>query len=221
MKKNLGIWNLEPGTSSRLTRRGNLAIIAAITLLPAALPAQSIWRDDAKPMFSDKRGVAVGDILTIVVQENTTTSKDNKTATSKQSAVDASIASFLYSPAASGLLTKAGQMPAMKFSSKNDFNGGGTVANSEKMIARIAVKIVDVLPNNNLVVEGKRETSFSGEKQTIVLRGMVREPDVMANNTVYSYNVADATIQIVSKGQLSDSQNKGWFTRIWDKVSPF
>jgi flagellar basal body L-ring protein FlgH len=50
---------------------------------------------------------------------------------------------------------------------------------------------------------------------------MVREPDVMANNTVYSYNVADATIQIVSKGQLSDSQNKGWFTRIWDKVSPF
>ncbi|MBC8094423.1 MAG: flagellar basal body L-ring protein FlgH [Akkermansiaceae bacterium] len=193
----------------------------SIVLLPATGLSQSIWRDDAKPMFSDKRGTSVGDIITIVVQENTTTSKDNKTATSKQSAVDASIASFLYSPAASGLLTKAGQMPAMKFSAKNDYNGGGTIANSEKMIARIAVKVLDVLPNKNLVIEGKRETSFSGEKQTMVLRGIVREADVQGNNTVFSYNVADATIQIIGKGQLSDSQRKGWFTRVWDKVSPF
>jgi len=172
-------------------------------------------------MYSDKRGTAVGDIITIVVQENTTTSKDNKTATSKQSAMDASIASFLYSPAASGLLTKGGQLPAIKMSSKNDFSGGGTIANTERMIARVAVQVIDVLPNRNLIVEGKRETSFSGEKQTVVLRGVVRENDVLANNTVFSYNVADATIQIVSKGTISDTQRKGWFSRIWDKVTPF
>ncbi len=209
---------MKPGTA---TRRAAILLALGLALIPSVALPQSIWRDDAKPMFSDKRGTTVGDIITIVIQENTTTSKDNKTATSKQAAVDASIASFLYSPAASGLLTKAGQMPAMKFSSKNDFSGGGTVANSEKMIARIAVKVVDVLPNKNLVIEGKRETSFSGEKQTMVLRGVVREADVQGNNTVFSYNVADATIQIIGKGQLSDSQRKGWFTRIWDKLSPF
>jgi flagellar L-ring protein precursor FlgH len=192
-----------------------------LAMIPATASAQSVWRDDARPMFSDKRGTGAGDIITIIVQENTTTSKDNKTATSKQAAVDASIASFLYSPAASGLLTKGGQMPAMKFNSKNDFSGGGTVANTERMIARIAVKVVDVLPNKNLVIEGKRETSFSGEKQTMILRGIVREADVQGNNTVFSYNVADATIQIIGKGQISDSQRKGWFTRIWDKVTPF
>lgn len=204
-----------------LRRLSLLALSLAVLPSVSVTQAQSIWRDDSKTMFSDKRGAGVGDILTIVVQENTTTSKDNKTATSKQAAVDASIASFLYSPAASGLLTKAGQMPAMKFSSKNDFNGGGTIANSEKMIARIAVTVIDVLPNRNFIVEGKRETSFSGEKQTVVLRGVVREADVLANNTVFSYNVADATIQIVSKGTISDSQRKGWFTRIWDKLTPF
>ncbi|HYG21185.1 MAG TPA: flagellar basal body L-ring protein FlgH [Verrucomicrobiae bacterium] len=205
----------------RARRHLNSLAVAALLAGPCVVPAQSIWQDRATPMYSDKRGTAVGDIITIVVQENTTTSKDNKTATSKQSAMDASIASFLYSPAASGLLTKGGQLPAIKMSSKNDFSGGGTIANTERMIARVAVQVIDVLPNRNLIVEGKRETSFSGEKQTVVLRGVVRENDVLANNTVFSYNVADATIQIVSKGTISDTQRKGWFSRIWDKVTPF
>ena len=66
----------------------------------------------------------------------------------------------------------------------------------------------------------KRETAFSGERQTITLRGIVRAEDVTFNNTVLSYNVADATIQIVGKGTVSDSAKKGWFNRIWDKINP-
>jgi flagellar L-ring protein FlgH len=83
------------------------------------------------------------------------------------------------------------------------------------------VRVIDVLPNRNLVIEGTRETSFGGETQTAVLRGVVRTEDVAANNTIFSYNVADATISYVSKGVVSDSQRKGWFTRIWDKITPF
>ena len=88
-------------------------------------------------------------------------------------------------------------------------------------MAHIAVKVIDVLPNRSLVVEGKRETSFSGEKQTIVLHGLVRAEDVASDNTVLSYNIADATIQIIGKGTVSSTQNKGWFTRIYDFVNPF
>jgi flagellar L-ring protein precursor FlgH len=88
-------------------------------------------------------------------------------------------------------------------------------------VAHVAVKIMDVLPNHNLVIEGRRETSFSSEHQTIVLRGIVRPEDIGADNTVLSYNVADATIQIAGKGTVSDTQRKGWFTQIWDKVNPF
>ena len=199
-----------------------IALVLSFLIFPTMLVADSLWRDDAsKPMYADKRAVGIGDILTIIVQESTTTSKDNNTKTSKQSGMDASISSFLYSPAASGLLTKGGQMPALKYSSKNDFTGGGAINNSEKLLGRIAVRVVDVLPNRNLVIEGSRETAFSGEQQTIVLRGVVRPEDVAANNTLYSYNVADATIRFVSKGALSDSQKKGWFNKIFDKLSPF
>lgn len=197
-----------------------IALCAALT--PAAASAQSLWRDDvSRPMYADKRATSVGDIVTIAVQENTTASKNNKTATSKANSMDASISSFFYSPGASSLLTKAGQLPALKYSAKNDFSGGGTIDNSEKIIAYVAARVIDVLPNRNLIIEGRRETAFSGEQQTIVLRGVVRIDDIAANNTVFSYNVADASIHIISRGTITDTQRKGWFTRIWDKLTPF
>jgi flagellar L-ring protein precursor FlgH len=81
--------------------------------------------------------------------------------------------------------------------------------------------VIDRLPNHNLVVQGTRRTAFSGETQDAVLRGIVRPEDIAANNTVFSYNVADATITFVSKGTVSNNQKKGWFTRLWEKVTPF
>ena len=172
-------------------------------------------------MYADKRASRVGDLITIVVQESTTANKDDTTSTSKAASLDAAITAFLYSPAASGLLTKGGQLPALKYNSANSFSGGGTIKNSEQIVAQVTVRVIDVLPNGNMMVEGTRETSFAGEKQNIVLRGIVRPEDVASNNTVFSYNVADAKIQIIGKGAITDSQRKGWFTKIWDKISPF
>jgi flagellar L-ring protein precursor FlgH len=83
------------------------------------------------------------------------------------------------------------------------------------------VRVIDVLPNQNLVIEGKRQTSFGGETQDIILRGIVRPADITANNTVFSYNVADATIKFSGKGAVSETQRKGWFTRVWEKLTPF
>jgi flagellar L-ring protein precursor FlgH len=195
---------------------------ACAALLPAVAGAQSLWHDDvSKPMYADRRGTGVGDILTIVIQENTTANKNNETKTERSSSLDAAITAFLYSPGASSALTKGGKLPAMAFNSDHKHDGSGSISDSESIVAHIAVKIVDVLPNRNLVVEGKRETSFSGEKQTIVLHGIVRADDVASDNTVLSYNVADATIQIIGKGVVTDSQKKGWFNRVWDKINPF
>lgn len=189
---------------------------------PFAAKADSLWQaSEPKSMFADKKAGAVGDILTIVVQETSTASKDRNTQTSKKSGIDASIATFLYSPAASGLLTHKGQLPAISAAQNNSFQGGGTVSSDEKIIAMIPVRVVDVLPNHNLIVEGTRETEFGGETQKAVLRGSVRIEDIAPNNTVYSYNVADATIKFIGKGPISDNEKRGWFTKIWDKLTPF
>ena len=198
-------------------------VILAAVWLPVVASPQSLWRDDAsRSMFADKRAAGVGDIITIIVSETSTASKNNETKTEKNSSLSAAITSFLYPPSASsGLLMHNGQMPAMNYNSDLKHDGSGSISDSETVVAKIAVRIVDALPNGNFIVEGKRETAFSGEHQTIVLHGVVRGADVASDNTVYSYNVADATISIVGRGTVTDSQNKGWFTRIWDKLNPF
>jgi flagellar L-ring protein precursor FlgH len=187
------------------------------------LGADSLFKDDAASIsiFADKKAHRVGDIVTVIIQENNGATRNNNTTTARTSSVDSSISSFLYPAGASGLLTKSGQLPAMSLSGKNSFNGGGQINNVETITAQLAVKVIDVLPNGNLVVEGRRQTAFSGEKQDAILRGTVRFDDISSTNTVYSFNIADPSIQFISHGAVTDSQKRGWFTTIWDKVSPF
>jgi flagellar L-ring protein precursor FlgH len=198
------------------------SILIALCALPMcfqnSLPAQSLWRDDtSRSQFADKRAAGVGDILTIIVQEISSANKNNETKTEKSSSWTAAVSSFLFP----GFAQYKGSTPAVSYNSDLKHDGSGAINNSETIVAQVAVKVMEVLPNHNLMIEGKRETSFSGEHQTIVLHGIVRPEDVTCTNTVLSCNVADATIQMVGKGTVTDTQRKGWFTRILDKVIPF
>lgn len=186
-----------------------------------AARADSLVPLNAKPLYADKKGVSVGDIITVVVQENTSSSKDNSTSTSKQTDLDAKLETFFYSPGASGLLTKGGQLPALKLNSKSGFDGGGSMSNSEKITTRVAVQVIEALPNQTLIVEGRRKTKINGESSDIVLRGVVRAQDISAANTVFSYNILNPEIQIVDKGLLRENQRPGWFKRVWDRFAPF
>ncbi|MFT4692364.1 MAG: flagellar L-ring protein precursor FlgH [Limisphaerales bacterium] len=199
-----------------------LVIVLAFHLVAASAGAASLWHaETSRGIISDQSGNAVGDIITIIIQETSSTTKDKNTKTAKKSATDMSIQSFLFAPQASSLLNRAGNFPAVKYGTSKSFDGGGAIKNSEQMTARIAVRVIDKLPNGNLVIEGRRMTSFSEELQEMVLRGVVRKADVSANNTVFSYNIADANISFISKGSLSTEQKKGWFTKFFDKVTPF
>ena len=183
--------------------------------------ADSLVKPAARSMFADKRGVGMGDIINVVVQESTTSSKDNSMKTSKKSDLDAKLETFFYSPTASGLLTKEGQMPAIKFNSSSGFDGGGSLNNTERITARVAVQVMDVLPNQVLLIEGRKQTKINGETSDVVLRGSVRMQDVTAGNTVFSFNVLNAEIQIMDKGLLRENQRPGWFKRLWDRFAPF
>jgi flagellar L-ring protein precursor FlgH len=192
-------------------------------LLPAAgwftaVQAQSLWQDDtSRSLFADRRACSIGDILTIVVSEVSSANKNNGTTTEKNSSWTAAVSSFLFP----GFLQYKGSTPAVQYSSDLKHAGSGTIANSETIVAQVSVKVMDVLPNHNMVVEGRRETSFGSEHQTIVLHGIVRPEDVSPTNTISSCDVADASIQIVGKGAVTDATRKGWFTQIVDKVNPF
>jgi flagellar L-ring protein precursor FlgH len=192
-------------------------------IVPAA-SAGSLWTKkgaDESPLVSDLRAQKIGDILTVVVQEMASAQSSRRTKTDKSASTKAAIDQFLYSPEGSDFLTKNGIMPSLDMSGSTDFSGGGQITNSQSIAGRAAVTVIDLLPNGNLVIEGSRLVSFSGEKQYAVLRGVVRPQDIQNGNTVLSSSIADARVEFISQGAITVTQKKGWWTRFYDAINPF
>jgi len=186
--------------------------------------ADSLWTSPANPersMFADRKATQRGDILTVVVSETAATQSSQSKKSNKSSSIDAGVSQFLFPPALSGLGTKSGALPATKLASSSDSAGGGEINNTQSLSARAAVTVADVLPNGNLVIEGVRVVTFSGETQYVVLHGVVRPDDISSLNTISSTNIADARVQFISEGSLTDAQKKGWLTKIYDTVRPY
>lgn len=217
-----------------------------IVLVLAGITAQagSLWRDgvtDERGMFADKRAKRVGDILTVVVNENVGMTNTVSLTTTKQNASANStgiegIASNLVNQFITNLPSTLGKKwhgaaggsglatpvaPALSVNGTNSFTGGGTITNNQTITASEAVQVVDVLPNGNLVIEGLREISFSKERQFASLHGIVRPYDIQPDNTVNSTNIAAAQVDIVSEGTLTDAQKKGWLLKLNDTINPF
>ena len=84
-----------------------------------------------------------------------------------------------------------------------------------------AVLVTAVLPNGNLIIEGVRRVVSAGETQHVVLHGIVRTDDVSPSNTVLSSNIADARVEFISEGSLTDAQRKGWLARLYETLRPY
>ena len=208
--------------------RTGLSLLVLAVFALSQVQADSLWSNEtAVSLFTDHKAKRVGDIITVLVQENNSASRNSSTKTEKKGDISASISSFVTGNIQNKIFSNntgddnASQLPKLETTSQNKFEGSGAVNNSGSINSRFAVRVVDVLPNKNLIIEGVRRTSFSGESQTIILRGTVRPQDVTPVNTVVSYNLADVSIRFKDEGVVNDSQKKGWSGKLWDKVSPF
>jgi flagellar L-ring protein precursor FlgH len=157
----------------------------------------------------------------VVVAESANSTSAQSKSSNRESSVEDAINRFIYSTAASGLLTHKGELPATSAAGKATNSGGGQVNNSQSLTARAAVLVTDVLPNGNLVIEGARMVTFSGETQHVILHGIVRSDDITAGNTILSTNVADARVEFVTEGELTDAQKRGWLSKVYEKLRPF
>ncbi|MCX7991914.1 MAG: flagellar basal body L-ring protein FlgH, partial [Proteobacteria bacterium] len=90
-----------------------------------------------------------------------------------------------------------------------------------KLDATISAKVIEVLPNGNLVLESRKEIVINRENQILVLRGIVRPEDIQLDNTILSTKIADSKIYLVGEGVIGDKQGQGWLVRIIDKIWPF
>lgn len=197
---------------------------AASLLLGQPLAGESLWQNAgprAQSLVSDQRAAQTGDILTVVVSESVVTKNTQSTSTGRETSMDASISSFFYPATASSLGQVGGALPATAFDGKNSFSSTGALSQNQSAVARAAVLVTDVLPNGNLVIKGVRKITISGQSQFVVLSGLVRPRDIEANNTVSSAHLAEATVEFIDEGKLTDGQKKGWLTKIFDFLRPY
>lgn len=224
-----------------------LRILAGVLLalsLSGAGRADSLWVKEAnneQGMFADRRARNVGDILTVVVDESTvtTSAQEIKTFTAAQNGMGIFVAGLLNqflnagvqtAKIATGAATASPNsvasawsgvtIPTLDLAAKSDFTGGGATTTRLSASNRTAVTVVDVLPNGNLVVEGTKIIRANKTTQYASMRGVVRQFDVQRDNTVLSSNIADAQVEFVPSGELTDAEKKGWLLRAWDKVKP-
>jgi flagellar L-ring protein precursor FlgH len=191
---------------------------------PQKQPEGSLWRSqsDSAFLFTDLKAFRVNDLLTVRIVEESKASREATTKTGRTSTISASMkALFGAEQAIANKLTNFDPKAVIDTSTKNDFDGSGKTSRKDDFTATITTRVVDVLPNGNLVIEGYRETVVNNEVQWIALRGTVRQRDVQPNNTVLSTLISDVQIEYTGVGVISEKQRPGWASRILDYVWPF
>ncbi|WP_312758733.1 flagellar basal body L-ring protein FlgH [Pantoea brenneri] len=170
-----------------------------------------------QPMFEDRRPRNVGDILTIILQENVSASKSSSANASRDGsdslAFDAT-PRFL-----AGLF--GSDRANTSINAKNDFSGKGGAAAKNTFSGTLTVTVNQVLENGNLRVVGEKQIAINQGTEFIRFSGVVNPRTISGMNTVASTQVADARIEYVGNGYINEAQQMGWLQRLFLNLSPF
>ena len=184
----------------------------------------SLWEERKSDVYMDNKARRINDIVTIQIVESSNASQQVSTKTSRETSILAKITKFLGSPLSFGLDNFWGKDkpfdPEIESSAKSSHSGSGAISGSGNVTANIAAKVIEVMPNGNLLVEGRKEVTVEKEKRLFIVSGIVRPMDIELDNSVPSTKVADARIEYVGKGVISDKQKPGIFHRIFDWIYP-
>jgi flagellar L-ring protein precursor FlgH len=185
--------------------------------------ASLLKRTAYRGFFQDLRAFQVGDLVTINIVETSKASKSAATKTGRESSIDAGIDNLLgYETQLKKILPKDFDNTSMfKASLSNSFDGSGSTDRVETMTAFMTARVMNVTTNGNLYIEGRRQVRVNNETQFIILSGLIRPTDISPNNTVLSSYIADAKIEYMGSGPVSDKQRPGWLGRLVDVVWPF
>ena len=198
----------------------HIASTALLCSFATFAQAQSLWqqRDERfADFFQDSRAHAVGDLLTIVIEENTNVRKRDQRALDKSS--DGGF-NFNFAGASSSGAASSADLK-MAGDSSRAFDGNSQYRVAQEFSDRITVHVVQLLPNGNLVVTGKRRRIISDEKRELKVSGIVRPIDILPDNTVRSQYVADLDIQYSACGSESHFTNQGWVGKALNRIWPF
>lgn len=175
-------------------------------------------------LFSPRRARRVGDMVTVLVVQDTTADSKAGTSLKKKNETSAGIKALF------GLEGLVGQLPNLPGGgptldldalAENSFDGSGGTNRAGSLTGTITARVLRVLPNGHLVIAGRQAVKINNEVEVLGLRGIVDPRSILANNTVLSTAIADARIEYGGTGVVAAKQRPGWLSRVLDTVSPF
>lgn len=190
-----------------MNTRKIIFILLVLLLLPFALKVQSQDYGIGKSLFTDIKANAVGDILTVLIYEqsqasNRVESKQEKSSTMKVKG-GPGIGPLDFIPLFSA-----------DASSKFDHDGKGENLRRGSLRAKMSVTVTAVKNNGDLIIEGYRVVGLSGDKESLALSGIIRQKDIKPDNSIESYLIADAEISYTGKGSSNTASRPGLLARI-------
>jgi flagellar L-ring protein precursor FlgH len=229
------------GTMDRLANVGQAPVLTAIAdptttagYQPVRMPmpepiadtyqANSLYRTSAKGFFKDERAHRVGDILTVMVTIDDSAQINNSTQRNRNSTNSAGMGGLfgaVFSNATDAASLNVDPQAAIDFSSGIKDAGNGSVNRSEALETSVAAVVTQVLPNGNLVIEGRQEVRVNFEVRDLIVAGIVRPSDIQANNTIPSTKIAEARISYGGRGQITDVQQPRYGQQALDAILPF
>ena len=182
----------------------------------------SLWNNVGATMFTDPKAHAVGDLVTVLVAENASATRQLGTKKKKSSSHKTGLNATM------GLATAvARKNPTFTPSTGIDvtdgssFDGSGQTTNSDTLTASVTSVVTEVFANGNMRIMGRRQVTINHQPQELTFMGVIRSNDIASDNTVPSSKVAQAVISYGGGGELASVAHQGWLSQTLDAVWPF
>jgi flagellar L-ring protein FlgH len=201
---------------------------------PVSYQGNSLWRSGSRAFFKDQRAQQIGDILTVKVKITDRANIDNTTSRSRKAGESGTAGGQIGGSITGAVGAVLGRvLPQNKntvgsdadalLTVKSDSNqeGTGSVRRQEQLITNVAGVVTQILPNGNLVIEGKQEVRVNFEVRELVVAGIVRPEDIEADNTIDSTKIAQARIAYGGRGHITDVQQPRYGQQVMDILLPF
>jgi flagellar L-ring protein precursor FlgH len=181
----------------------------------------SLWRNGSRAFFKDQRAMQIGDITTVKVKITDNAKFENGTARSRASKEDSGITDFAGSKLVTGPAAQVLPGKLLTADSTSSTDNKGSVNRQEALQTNVAAVVTQVLPNGNLVIEGKQEIRVNFEIRELIVAGIVRPEDIESDNTIDSTKIAQARIAYGGRGQITDVQQPRYGQQVLDVLLPF
>ena len=236
----LGLSLTACGTSERLAEIGKAPEMSAIenpvtkqdyraVSMPMPAPQvvsrqqNSLWASDRQAFFEDQRADNVGDILTVTIDIQDKAQLDNETERTREGGENAGLSALLGYEANLGdvLPENVNSSALVGAEAESNYKGEGTIDRKEKIKVKLAAIVTQILPNGNMVIEGRQEVRVNYEKRILELAGVIRPQDITIDNAISYDKVAEARVSYGGKGQITDVQQPRYGQQVYDVLFPF